>query len=1031
PEPDAEGEIDWPAAVHSGLLEVFDEGPGDVLVFLPGERQIRETADYLRKRMDDVELVPLFARLSARDQQRVFAPHGGRRVVLATNVAETSLTVPGIRYVVDPGLARINRYSNRRRVQRLPIEHISQASAAQRAGRCGRVADGICIRLYTEREFGKRDTFTAPQILRSNLAAVILQMKALGLGDVEAFPFIDPPKPGMIRDGYLTLYELGAVQDDGELTDRGWALARLPIDPRLGRMLQEADERGCLAEMLVITAALSVREPRERPPDARDDADRAHLRFRHPDSDFLSYGKLWRAFQKQRKELGSSKLRRWCRNNHLSFARMREWGDVWRQLTELVREAGLQPNESPAPSTAVHRAVIAGLLINVGHRTEKYAYRGANASKLWLWPGSALAEVRPSWIVAAERVETTRLFARTVGPIDPKWIEPLAEHLVDREYYDPHWNGKQAHVYAYEKVSLFGIEIVSKRRVHYAPVNLRRAREIFIRHALVHGRWRTRARFFRDNQALLEEVRGMEARARRTGLMADADDRFAFYDERVPADVASGPALEKWVRHAEKTTPRVLHMQLEDLLVDPAKVPVEERFPDTIDIAGLRLAVRYRFEPGHVADGVTLTVPLEALGQVDPERLDWLVPGYLHEKVVALLRTLPKERRRPLVPLPETADRMLEHMDFGRGSLFEALSMALERMGQPRIPVTAWKREGLPPFLRMNLRVVDAQGKPIGHGRSLAALRAELFAEMEETAAKGLDERIEQTGLRAWDVGTMPERVAVARGSYTVHGYPALVDEGESVALRVVDTPERARRLHRRGVIRLLAIALSKPLAACVRGVDDVQRMRLWYGTLPVSTPLDRLLADRIVARAAGVDVAAIRTVEAFEAAVGAARRGLSTAANEVGRLAHDILGRYHDVASKLMLTPPPPYKPSMDDMIGHLALLLDGEFLIDTPWEWLTEMPRFLDALDLRLVRIGQGGLAKDRDLMQRIAKHTTRLTKREARLRKEGIHDDELERYRWMIEELRVSLWAQELGTRMPISEKRLDAQWGKVRA
>ncbi len=717
--------------LQRAIVDAVDElsriSRGDILVFLSGEREIRETAETLRKhRLQATEVLPLYARLGTGEQARIFQPAGQRRIVLATNVAETSLTVPGIRYVIDAGYARISRYSHRSKIQRLPVERISRASAEQRKGRCGRVAAGVCLRLYAEDDFAGRPQFTEPEILRTNLAAVILQMKVLGFGDIEDFPFLEPPDSLQIKDGYRVLEELGAVDGLRQVTQIGRKLARLPVDPRVGRMLLEAAHTHCLRELLVIAAALSVQDPRDRPLDKQQAADEAHAEFKDEDSDFLGYLKLWHYLEEQRRHLSARKFRELCRARFLSWTRVQEWHDIHRQLRTQLHEMGYRDNEVDPGYETIHKALLSGLLSHIGFRPEgrDHEYLGARNSRFAIFPGSGLFEKKPKWVAAAELVETTRLYARTLARIQPEWVEALAGHLVKRSYSEPHWQGRRGQVGAYEKVTLYGLTLVARRRVNYGPIDPVLARELFIRQGLVDGDFETRAPFWRHNRELVAEVQALEAKSRRRDLLVDDEAIYAFYDKRVPDGIYSKPLFEQWLRQATRGQPRFLHLRLSDLLRRPVDELSGAAFPDELDLDGMRLPLEYHFAPGEEADGVTLVVPAAVLRQVTPGRADWLVPGLLREKVIALIKSLPKVLRRHFVPVPDYADQCLAALAPSDTPLIQALGAELKRRSGVHVPEDAWDPGVLPPHLRLRVRVIDAAGATLGAGRDLPQLRS-------------------------------------------------------------------------------------------------------------------------------------------------------------------------------------------------------------------------------------------------------------------------------------------------------------------
>jgi ATP-dependent helicase HrpA len=843
---DGEFEGDQISAILRAVDECTTLGRGDILVFLSGEREIRETAEELRRNLREsgTIILPLFSRLSNEEQNRVFQPHSGRRIVLSTNVAETSLTVPGIRYVIDTGEARINRYSPRTKVQRLEIEAISRASADQRKGRCGRVGPGVCIRLYSEEDYTNRSEFTDPEIVRTNLASVILQMKALGLGRVESFPFVEPPDSRMIKDGYDTLRELGAVDEKYDLTEIGRRLSKLPIDPRIGRMILAADAEGSLAEVLVIAAALSVQDPRDRRQDHQDAADAAHATFKSQDSDFLFYLNLWTWYHEQQEKLSRSKLVKAVKDHYLSYLRTREWVEVHRQLRDLVAEMGIgtppastnspsrrertggrvhsspdlrsRPHapSRPAPYDQIHRALLTGMLSGLGRKGDQGEYSGTHNSKFFIHPGSGLSKSKPKWVMAAELVRTTKLYARACAKIDPQWIESAAAHLVTRTHSEPHWDSETERVLAYEKVLLYGLEIVAGRRIHFGPINPDQSREIFIHAALVDGDYRTDARWFRHNRALQEEVEMIEIKTRRRDLLVDAQARFEFYHKRLPRDVYSGNTFERWRSTAEHENRSILMMTREDLMLHDAAEATLAMFPDTLLVggsgsggaptngsasAGTRLKIEYTHEPGTTHDGITLHVPVEALNQLEEERCEWLVPGLVKEKVAEMIRAVPKSQRRHLGPPNQMADEVLAGLTFASGPFAEQVRLRLEHLTGVEMPKDIWAMVHIPEHLKMNFRVLNTKGEAIAEGRDLRALKSKLGVAVQQSFAKLGGDQFHRDAITKWDFGDLPDRVEVRRGTMTVVGYPALVDLGKEAGLRVAETPARAAMMHRAG----------------------------------------------------------------------------------------------------------------------------------------------------------------------------------------------------------------------------------------
>jgi ATP-dependent helicase HrpA len=1032
------------ASLEDLVLRAVDElaalPGGDVLVFLSGEREIREVAEALRKHHPpSTQILPLYARLTAAEQERVFQPHAGRRIVLATNVAETSLTVPGIRYVIDPGTARISRYSSRTKVQRLPIEPVSQASADQRKGRCGRIAEGVCIRLYSEDDYKSRPRFTEPEILRTNLASVILQMKSLGLGEVVDFPFVDPPESRFIRDGYDTLHELGAVDEQGQVTRIGRELARLPVDPRIGRMLLAASHEDSLTEVLVIGAALSIQDPRERPLDRQDAADIAHKRFAHDESDFMALLNLWRYYREQEAHLSHSKLRRLCRDGFLSFVRMREWDEVHRQLHGLVADMGYRPNARPALYDPIHRALLAGLLSSIGVKTDENDYKGCRGTRFSIFPGSVLHRKNPRWIMGAEIVQTTRLYARAVARIQPQWVERLARHLVSRQFFEPHWNSRLSRVDAFEKVTLLGLEVVPRRPIHYGPIDPKLSREIFIRHGLVEGDLHAPAPFIDHNRDLMNDVLRLEAKLRRRDLVADEHKREEFFNRRLGDGVYSSDTLLHWLRHAHRGNPDALCMSLPDMLRDDAAAALAtpERFPMALELLpGARVPLAYRFEPGHADDGVTATIPLEAVGQVRERLAEWLVPGMLREKIIELLRLLPKPLRIKFVPAPAVADQILEGLAAADLPLTTALTERLLELTGVSVPDETWHPGELPAHLRMNFAIVDGEGRRVMAGRDLAAIRQQLEQRIREALASLPHARFRRDGITDWDFGDLPESVEVSAQGLKIRACPALVEVGSAVALRLVETVEQARRSTRAALRRLYLPHVARELEFQVRNLPGIERMRLNYATLGPAEELRTDLSLRIVERAflAEDPPGDIRKEQQFRARLDEGWKRLSAAAHEVGGLADDILRAYQPIAAQLAAEKLPlAWLPALDDIREQLAYLLPRGFLASVPLDWLRHYPRYLAAIAARLRKLqAQGGIARDEKhaaMVRPFCHGWLALAGSRVSSGSAGA-PDELELFRWMVEEFRVACFAQELGTAMPVSERRLQEQWGRVR-
>ena len=1078
-------EQDLDMAVVDAVDELARERTtGDILVFLPGEREIRDTAESLRKHHPKgAEILPLFARLSMEEQERVFKPGGARRIVLATNVAETSLTVPGIRYVVDTGLARVNRYSYRNKVEQLQIEKISRASANQRAGRCGRVAAGICVRLYAEEDFQGRAEYTDPEILRSSLASVILRMKSLRIGNVEDFPFLEPPTPRMIADGYQLLAELGAVDEQNQLTPVGWQLAKFPIDPRIARMLIAAQRENCVREVLIIAAALAVQDPRERPFEKADAADRAHEVFRDERSDFMAYLKLWDYYDEALKHKKSNrKLAVALHDVFLSHRRLREWRDTHGQLAALTGELGLLENEQPATYEQIHRALLAGLLGNIGTRTDDGTeYAGARGIRFNVFPGSVLRKGTVKWVMAAELVETTRLYARTVARIEPEWVEPLAPRLVNRQYIDPHWDKERGMVMAYERVMLYGLTIVPRRKIHYGPIDPQASREIFIRGALVAGEYTTRrsgqphrqpalkvreqgraalreqtrapARgdtgmpaFLVHNQRLIADVQELENKARRRDVLVDDDTIFAFYDALVPPQIHNVAGFEHWRREAEEQNPALLQLTRDYLMRHAASDITQAQFPETLQAEGQTLKLTYRFDPGHPLDGVTATVPLHLLNTLHETPFDWLVPGLIREKVTWCFKALPKGIRKHLFPVPEQVTAFLESYDReaeggrrevdedqsrvtsheSRPSLREALLRYVQRrLGEPIARDTLDERE-MPAHLRMNFRIVDEAGRELAMGRDLVALKGQLGQAAQLTFGKS-DPGIEREGLRTWDFGDLPESIAFSRGGRRLTGYPGLVDEGDSVAIRLFDVQSAAAVEMRAGVRRLLRLALKEQMKQLEKNPPGFTASALHLRSVMNPDDLREDLLAAITDRAFIADDPLPRTLKAFEAQRGRARTRLPAVTEAAGRLLTAVAEEYQRINARLAAAKGPLQRPGAD-VRAQLARLVYEGFLTGTPWEQLAQLPRYLKAMQLRLDKYGNNP-ERDTKHQAGIAELWKRYEDRGEKLRKAGVTDPRLEDFRWQLEELRVSLYAQELKTPYPVSFKRLDKAWQEL--
>ncbi len=1092
-------EYDLNDAIADGVDELWRGGAGqggDILVFLPGEREIREAADHLRKHLShqpalrNAEVLPLFARLSQAEQDRIFQPHGQRRIVLSTNVAETSLTVPGIRFVIDAGTARVKRYSFRQKVEQLLIEPISQAAANQRAGRCGRVADGICIRLYDEAGFNSRPKFTDPEILRSSLAGVILRMKALHLGAVEDFAFLEAPQRRAITDGYQLLSELGAVDEANELTRIGQTLSRLPLDPRVGRILLEAQQRGALDEVLVIASALSLQDVRDRPLEKQTQADQAHKKFDDEKSEFTGTLKLWKWLEDSKgghgtdHKLSYRQYENLLRENYINVRRVREWRDIHSQLHTVVAEHKWVINTAPASYEQLHLSMLAGLLGNIGQKndTEDW-YLGARGIKFHRHPGANLSKKPGRWIVCAELVETARLFGRGIANIEPQWLEQVGQHLLKKQMLDPHWEKKAARVSALERATLYGLVVYHQRRVDYSKVDPAGAREIFIREALVghlhEDTWDSKLPFLAANRRTVREVQELEHKARRQDVLVDDELIYAFYDQQLPADVCNGAAFERWYRDHSRENPKLLFLTREELMRHEAAGITTQAFPKTLRLGGVDCAVAYLHEPGDPRDGVSVTVPIFALNQVSEDRCDWLVPGMLKDKVQALLKTLHQRPRSRLVPLPATAEKMTEALcqpeTFGGGSLMDALLKLVRDATQLPVQRNDIKVDMLPAHHFMHLRVVDEHGRQLGQGRNLGALKAELgsqargafqalaslklkdiaapaaapAATAQSTAADGVrrmpapDKAKAPTSPAAktssaeqrhttWDFGELPELMEIRKGGQTLIGFPALIDAGDAVRIEVFDEPEVAQARHRAGLRRLFALQIKDALKYLERNLPGLQAMGVAYmavgktdsggggGTLDelknqiLDLALDRaFLTDPLPADAA-----------AFKARVDEGRGRLTLIANEIARQAGVILTEFAAAQRKLKDSKPP--ADVATDVQQQMQRLVPKTFLSSTPYAQLQHFPRYLKAVQLRLDKL-RGDPARDAAKFAELRPQDQRFWRLVAE--RKGVQDARLQEVRWLLEELRVSFFAQELRTPQPVSIKRIDKAWAQL--
>ncbi len=1068
------------ASIADASDELMLEGPGDILVFLPTERDIREAHKHLRGHFTrtgqrTIEILPLYARLSQAEQNKIFVPHAQRRIVLATNVAESSLTVPGIRYVIDTGLVRISRYAPRSKVQRLPIEGVSQASANQRAGRCGRLGPGICIRLFSQDDYASRSLYTTPEIRRSDLASVLLQSKTLRLGELAAFPLLDPPSAEALRDAERTLRELGATDGTGNLTRIGQQLGRLPCEPRVGRMLLEAHERNCLAEVVVIAAGLETQDVRQRPAGMRPQADEAHARFADPHSDFLSYVRLWDFYEHLKRDLGRSQLQKALSQRFLSPQGFREWSEVMRQLKELLAAAGIKcgslqyhlsaidgaqaqatgqrrqqkgsksenlKNEQamerlqrPDGYAAIHQSLLSGLLSGVAQRGDTYDYKACGGLSIALWPGSGLFRRNPEWIVAAEIVETTKRYGRIIAEIDAEWIEQAAGDLLKHTYSDPHWSSKTGAALVYKRSTLYGLTIVSGRRVQLAPMDPDAARDMLIEHGLVEGEWSCREAFYKHNQEILADIHELVQRTRSRDYILDRYHLAAFYNQRIPADVYDLSTLRAWVRKNQgRPAERALWMRPEDLL-DPQEqtVAVEEAFPNTFHVGPTELPLVYHFEPGHVNDGVTITVPQAALRQVSEEVLGWLVPGLLEEKILYLIRALPKSLRTSFVPAPDAAKRLASELSqVVRDRPFTAvLCEAMSAYAGERIQPSHFALDKLPEHLRFLVRVIDDEGKVLDSGRDLARLQAALAPPAAALGSAGATDA-EDAGASHWtdrlvtatDFDELPEQVAVRRGGLLVAAFPALVRVGDKVEMRLADTLPEAERLTRLGVTRLLASKHYRSLRSQVNHLPEFNASCVKLGHVLTSNELCNQLQELLVRIALVEGQPLIRNANDFEARNARAAARISVATQEVAAWLPKLSEQVHQVRLLLEKTPEP-WREVFDDIRRQTQTLLATGFLSETPWQWLSEFPRYFQAMRARIDKLKSGGVPKDKKLSEPIVSAWSSYRQLVAtELPRDPALQAKLEELRWMIEELRVSIFAQQLGTKVSVSPKRLSA-------
>ncbi|OOH89895.1 ATP-dependent RNA helicase HrpA [Pasteurellaceae bacterium 15-036681] len=1037
-----------------GILNAVDElqaeGRGDILIFMNGEREIRDTADALQKQdLRHTEILPLYARLSSAEQQRIFNPSGLNRIVLATNVAETSLTIPNIKYVIDTGTARISRYSYRTKVQRLPIEPISQASANQRKGRCGRTSEGICIRLYSEEDFNARPEFTDPEILRTNLASVILQMTALGLTDIASFPFVDAPDVRHIQDGIKLLEELQAIRprkhnagasvslvpsqhkherdarasrSDWILTPIGRQLSQLPVDPRLARMVVAASQNGSLHEVMMIVSALSIQDPRERPQEKQQSADDKHRRFADKESDFLAFVNLWHFIQMQQKELSKNQFRRLCQKDYLNYLRVREWQDIYHQLRLAVREMGLPINTEAAGYQAIHTALLTGLLSHIGLKdSEKMHYLGARNAHFYVFPNSVLFKKQPKWIVAAELVETTKLWGRMVARIEPEWVEPLAAHLSKSSYSEPHWAKSKGAVIAYEKVSLYGIPIVAKRAITYGSIDPVVSREIFIRSALVEGEWHNNYKFFKENNRLIKEVEDLEHKSRRKDILVDEQTLFEFYDQRIGTDVVSSKHFDSWWKQASKKDPELLNFEKSFLINENANKVSELDFPNFWHQGSLKLKLSYQFEIGSEADGVTVHIPLPLLNQVEPEGFDWHVPGLRQELVIALIKSLPKATRRSFVPAPNYAEAFLSRAEPFKKPLLESLTYELRRMTGVTVDSELWDLSQLPAHLRISFRVIDGKNKKLMESENLDELKFALKAQVQNTLSDIADDGIEQSGVHLWNFADLPQFYEQKKQHFSVKAYPAIVDEQTAVGVKLFETEFEQAKAMQAGLRRLLLLNVPSPIKYLHEKLPNKAKLGLYFAPFgKVLELIDDCIAcavDKLIDDFGGF----VWSEEKFNELHEYVRANLNDTTVEIAKQVEKNLTLAYELSKRLKGKLDFTMAFALSDIKAQISGLIYPDFVTKTGYKRLADLHRYLTAIDKRLDKLVVDSNA-DRAKMLRVEQVQTAYQQLLAKLPKSKAVPDEVLEIRYMIEELRVSLFAQQLGTKYPISDKRI---------
>ena len=1022
---DSETKRDQQQAILNAVDELSHEGSGDVLVFLSGEREIRETAEALRKHHPDkTEIIPLFSRLSGSEQQKVFKSHAYRRIILATNVAETSLTIPGIQYVIDTGYARISRYSYRTKVQRLPIEKISQASANQRKGRCGRTSDGICIRLYDEDDFNNRPVFTDAEILRTNLASVILQMHNIRLGNIEKFPFIDKPDSRLIKDGYQLLEELQAM-DKKTITPTGKILSRFPIEPRYARMIIAANEFSSLNEVLVIVSALSIADPRERPMDKQQQADQAHAQFKDEKSDFISYLNLWNFYREQRQHLTQNKLRKLCKKNFLSYTRMLEWRDIHSQLLNQCNDVKYKINSTVAGYDAIHQALLSGLLSHAGLKNEDGEYQGARNTVFSIFPGSNLRKKRPLWIMAAEMLETQRHYGLTVAQIDPLWLEKQAGHLIKKSYFEAHWEKRPAQIAAYEKSTLYGLVINPRKKINYGPIDPEFSRELYIRGALVNREYSGHAAFYQHNEKLFNEIEKLEHQSRRQDVLVDDEVVYQFYDERIPAGIYNSKKFDTWRKEAEKDNPEILYLSRDYLMQHAAGEITEEQYPKELIVNNTPLPLSYHFDPTSEDDGVTLTVPITLLNTLNPVQFEWLIPALLQEKVSQLIKTLPKNIRKNFVPVPQFAEACIAAIDDRSQPLAQTMSEQLRKISGITIPDNAWQIEALDPHFFMRFDIRDEHNKNIANGRDLKSLQASLSDKISEQFSNNIKWDLEREGLINWEIDKLPESLNKTVNNLNIKGFPALQDDEDSVSIVVVDTQEQAQEIHHDGLKRLYTLSLNQKIKYLNKNLPNIQKICMNYTSVGSCSDLKTAIIDMSIERSFFTEKNIIRDKQSFEKRLEKGANVFINNANEICDILTQVFDSYNKIRKQIKNNTKPNWLLSLNDVQSDLEHLIYEDFLYFTPIEYLSHYPRYLQAIQQRLDKLQQVA-ERDREYTNMLSKYWEYFIE----LNDEYYEHPVFVLYRWMLEEFRVSLFAQGLKTSMPVSQKRLEKQWQEVK-